>query len=181
MKNKTISKRITSTLIAVAIIITAVASFTATASARQDILDLSGMGITDEMLAQMIKDGTIPADVTRLNLSNNLITDVTPLANLKFLEWLDLSYNQIKDISPLANLKLLGYLDLRYNLISDLTPLYGLKNLWNVQLDGNNLSQSQIDEFYTTVGIDNNPKAGVVLAVLPVLVAGGVVLSSRKR
>jgi len=168
-------KRIVSILIAMAIAVT----LTAAVSARQDVLDLSGKGITDEKLAEMIKNGEIPDTVTKLDLSNNEITDLSSLSELKNLEWLNLADNKITDLTPLSGLKFLGFLDLRNNNISDLTPLFGLKNLWGVELDGNNLTRKQIDELYNTLGL--NPNTSVVLSAAPMLLASGVMFLSRKK
>jgi Leucine-rich repeat (LRR) protein len=55
-----------------------------------------------------------------VNLSFNAIQDITPLAQLKLLTYLNLSYNQrIVDISPLALLPRLEELDLSGNSIDD--------------------------------------------------------------
>jgi internalin A len=63
-----------------------------------------------------------------LNLRNNQITDLAPLANLTNLTELDLSKNQITDLSPLANLTNLTELYLWNNHITDLLPLANLTN-----------------------------------------------------
>ena len=64
-------------------------------------------------------------NLLELDLSNNQISDVRPLASLKKLEALDLSNNQISDVRPLASLKKLQVLDISNNVV----PLAGLKNL----------------------------------------------------
>lgn len=56
-----------------------------------------------------------------LNLNNNLIQDVTPLAELTTLSHLYLIGNQIVDVSPLANLTQLQKLDLSENPIDPKT------------------------------------------------------------
>ena len=78
-----------------------------------------------------------------LNLSDNNISDLSPLAELKNaqnLRTLTLSYNNILDISPLAELTQVGYLHLDNNNISDLSPLAELKKLDYLHLDNNNIS-----------------------------------------
>ena len=83
-------------------------------------------------------------NLIRLELRRNAIRDVAPLAGLKNLRILSLDSNQITDIGPLANLTLLGNLSLRDNEISDLASLVGLKNLESVTVRGNALSYSSI-------------------------------------
>ena len=58
------------------------------------------------------------AGLTQLNkvyLSNNQLTDLSPLAKLAMLEQLYLSNNQITDLTPLAGLTKLTHLDLVNN------------------------------------------------------------------
>ena len=54
-------------------------------------------------------------NLTSLNLSRNLITDITPLKSLTKLRTLNLTTNNIKDITPLAENKELMYLHLKEN------------------------------------------------------------------
>ncbi|MCL2634543.1 MAG: leucine-rich repeat domain-containing protein [Oscillospiraceae bacterium] len=58
-------------------------------------IDLSGQGITDEMLAQYVADGTIPQNVTHLSLWGNQITDISTLSGLTNLMWLRLWGNPV--------------------------------------------------------------------------------------
>ncbi|MFC4223724.1 leucine-rich repeat domain-containing protein, partial [Lysinibacter cavernae] len=50
-------------------------------------------------------------------------TDLTPLAELTNLDWLDLSGTPITDLTPLAELTNLDWLDLSGTPITDLSPL----------------------------------------------------------
>lgn len=121
-------------------------------------------GITDEMLVEMVVDGTIPQNVTNLNLNSNKITDVSSLANLTSLTVLDLSGNPIidlssvsdltnltelnlhnagkrnLDISPLSKLTNLTYLDLCNTDIIDISPLSNLTNLMYLDLQDSKIS-----------------------------------------
>ena len=54
------------------------------------------------------------------------ITDITPLANLTKLRFLDLAENRIVDIGPLANLTALEELRVHKNLIVDFSPIQGI-------------------------------------------------------
>lgn len=76
-----------------------------------------------------LKDGEIDflselTNLTDLDLSENEISDLTPLSELKNLEHLNLRSNQITDVSPLAELTNLKDLDLYYNEgITDYSPV----------------------------------------------------------
>ena len=64
--------------------------------------------------------GQVLSNLSRLNLYNNQITDITPLSGLTNLTALDLNNNQIADITPLSALTKLTYLTLENNQITDL-------------------------------------------------------------
>ena len=49
--------------------------------------------------------------VGSVSLQNTQVSDLSPLAELTNLEWLDLPYTQVSDLSPLADLKSLKELD----------------------------------------------------------------------
>jgi hypothetical protein len=102
---------------------------------------LTGRGITDEQLAEMVANGEIPQNVTEMCLGGNQITDISPLSQLTNLRDLNLNRNQISDLTPLSNLTNLGRnmggLSLDNNQITDLTPLANLTNLGVLSLDNN--------------------------------------------
>jgi len=81
-----------------------------------------------------------------MDLSQNQITDISELWNLKHLEELYLSDNQIGFIDTLSNLAKLRILDLSNNLIDDLSPLFDLENLEYVNIVGNKVPRKQIEE-----------------------------------
>ena len=61
-------------------------------------------------------------------LSGSPITDLSPLANCKKLEWLEVAWcGYVKDVSPLASCESLKYLNLAHARVKDLSPLFGLK------------------------------------------------------
>jgi len=88
---------------------------------------------------QKIKDAK-ESGATYLDLQNNNISDITPLAGLTNLERLDLRVNNISELTPLAGLTNLTSLLLWGNNISDITPLAGLANLTELDLKVNNIS-----------------------------------------
>lgn len=75
--------------------------------------------------------------------NRNLVQDITEIASLTNLKFLDLSYNLVQDISPLSNLTSLESLKIPNNPILSLDPLNNLKNL--KYLDVSNLGISSID------------------------------------
>jgi len=107
--------------------------------------NLAEREITNEQLAEMIADGTIRIIYTSetvalyryLSLSDNLISDISPLAELTNLGNLSLNKNQIADISPLASLTGLEWLGLSDNAITDISSLAGLTNLRGLGLRNN--------------------------------------------
>ena len=85
-----------------------------------DIFIAEGRGISD------LTGLEFAINLRELNLGDNLITDVRPLANLIHLEELDLPENRISDISSLAGLPNLLQLRISRNPISDLSSLVKL-------------------------------------------------------
>jgi hypothetical protein len=143
-------KQIFSLFIAL-IILAAIPQFSAEVLENEESTEMVGVGfnrqfITNERLAEMVENGTIPQNVTSLWLSNNLISDISPLAGLTDLIELDLSHNQIEDISLLSGLTnlgkgfLTGGLNLGNNQISDITPLQNLTHLQTLALQNNQIT-----------------------------------------
>ena len=64
--------------------------------------------------------------------------DISPIGNMKDLEYLEICKSNIADVSPLANCTKLIDLNIGTNHISDITPLYGLKSLRRLFLCGCN-------------------------------------------
>lgn len=81
-----------------------------------------------------------------MNLSNNKITDLMPLIELKELEELDLSDNEVGFIDDIGNLKQLRSIMLSNNYIEDITPLFGLEKLEYANLTGNNIDPDQVEQ-----------------------------------
>ena len=83
---------------------------------------------------------------TTIDLSNNRISDLSPLTGLSNLEELDLSDNQIGYIDGLSNLIKLKSVSLSNNFIEDISPLFELAKLEYVDITGNKISPEQIDK-----------------------------------
>lgn len=75
--------------------------------------------------------------LTKLLISNNAVTDLSPLAKLKQLEILEADGNALTNLAPIAGLSELRILSLMYNDISDLTPLAGCRRLQELHLSHN--------------------------------------------
>ncbi len=115
-------------------------------------LDLSECSITD------ISSLSVMASLTELNLNENPIKDISSLSGLYNLKKLRL-YKVTSDISSLAGLKNLEELYLMSNQITDISSLSGLTNLRELNLSYNQLTEvdslaglSDLEE----LDIDNN-------------------------
>ncbi|BDX08280.1 leucine-rich repeat domain-containing protein [Planctobacterium marinum] len=126
---------------------------------RWDGLSLRGLQLTDinflsqfeQILSLDVSDNNI-SDLSplenliynyRLNLSNNQITDISKisLSSAPSLLYLYLAGNQITDVSYLSNLKELRILDLENNQVLDITALSDLTKVRRVNLNGNQVSE----------------------------------------
>ena len=79
-------------------------------------------------------------NLTWLNLSQNNITALSPLAGLTNLTWLDIGGNNLSNISPISGLINLTALRLWRNNIEDISPVADLTHLTELNLDHNNIS-----------------------------------------
>lgn len=76
-----------------------------------------------------------------LALQSNKINDISFLEGLYKLTRLDLTSNKISDLNPLKNLGFLQDLYLSFNEISDLTPLAGMESLTSLYLSKNKITE----------------------------------------
>ena len=74
--------------------------------------------------------------LTRLNLLNRLITDISPLRSMTNLVNLNLHTNWFSDLSPLSDLINLEQLIISENPIFDISPLEGLTKLRQLHVHG---------------------------------------------
>ena len=63
------------------------------------------------------------------------VTDLSPLAGMKSLQWLGLANTQVSDLKPLAELTTLKGIILSNTQVTDLTPLAGLPALERLTLE----------------------------------------------
>jgi Leucine-rich repeat (LRR) protein len=87
-----------------------------------------------------------------IDVSNNSITDLTPLTGLSNLEELNLSDNKVGYLDGITNLKSLRSILLSNNDIQDISPLFELEKLEYADLSGNNIDVEQINRL-TEMGI----------------------------
>jgi len=81
-----------------------------------------------------------------VDLSNNNLTDITELGELKQVERLYLSNNQIGLIDSLYNLSVLQVLDISFNDVDDLSPLFELNYLSYLNVMGNRIPLWQLEK-----------------------------------
>ena len=104
-------------------------------------LNLSGCGISDLQFIMQLKF------LQSADLSCNALENVYYLQHTdswKTLTSLDLSENSISDLTPISSLRNLTKLDLSDNRITDITPLYALQNLKELDLAGNTVPEDQL-------------------------------------
>lgn len=104
-----------------------------------ETLDLAGNEIDDLDGIRHCKH------LVSLDLTSNLITDISELASLTMLRELYLAGNRIGYIDGLGFLKNLRAVDISFNTIDDLSPLFGLEQLEYVNAAGNRIPPKQID------------------------------------
>ena len=105
-------------------------------------LRIIGQGITDISSIQML------GNLREIDLSVNQISNIYPLvfADCRYsVTSLNLSYNVLSDVTPLSMLTNIENLDLSYNQISSLQPLMGLTSLRTLRISGNPLSLEDIN------------------------------------
>ncbi|MFO1062267.1 MAG: leucine-rich repeat domain-containing protein [Pirellulales bacterium] len=79
-----------------------------------------------------------------IDLENNEIVDLAPLAGLKLVQSLTLAGNKIESIAPLAELERIQYLELSRNSVSDLAPLAKMKNMRSLYLSDNKVTKIDV-------------------------------------
>ncbi|WP_195513480.1 immunoglobulin-like domain-containing protein [Turicibacter sanguinis] len=97
------------------------------------VANLNGKGISN------LEGLQYATNLTLLRLQDNQISDLSPLTNLRKLNYLILTNNKIQDISALSHLVNLSLLNIASNEIRDLGPLSNLDELVYLYLADNNL------------------------------------------
>jgi serine/threonine protein kinase len=89
------------------------------------------------------------------------ISDISPLAGLKYLEVVDIRNNPVTDISPLGELKFLKQVNLFDTLVTDLSPLYNCPML--SELNAGKLPFRSLSVFYELDSLINLSLHGTTL------------------
>ncbi len=82
--------------------------------------------------------------VQEIDLENNEIVDLKPMAELKLLQSITLAGNKIESIAPLAELTRVQYLELSRNAVSDLAPLAKMTNIRVLHLTKNKVTNIDV-------------------------------------
>ena len=119
---------------------------------RFTCLGIGGLGVADlSALSEL--------DLANLDLGDNAIVDLKPLAGLVGLKRLILDRNRIADLSPVSGMTELETLSLRGNAISDITALEDLTNLRRLSLEANQIADLSPLTALTdleSLGLDDN-------------------------
>lgn len=146
-----------------------------------EVLDLSHKNLTS------IEGLEAFTNLQELNVSGNLLTDATPIAELEQLTSLDLSFNQLTELTLASDqlkkldveanrlstiefaskLPHLQNLNLRANNVVDLTPLQSLKNLQKLNIRGNQVKTVEPLENLTKL-MDLNAQNNQITFVEPI-------------
>ncbi len=119
--------------------------------------NLEGLDLGHQAITDISAIGKYLPDLKILILSDNRISDISPLASLTKLHYLELFINPIHDISAVSNMKELVDINLCYDKIYDYSPLYELPYLERIWLVGTGVNQQVISKLRATF-----PKAQIV-------------------
>jgi Leucine-rich repeat (LRR) protein len=103
-----------------------------------DEFELASSGINDLEGVEFCKHVKI------LDISDNYISDLTPLYGLSLIEDLNLADNDIMDIDVLSNLGNIRVVNLSNNNIDDISAIMNLSRLEYVDLRGTMVSENQV-------------------------------------
>ena len=108
---------------------------------------------------------------SRLDLRDNQISNISPIAGLTELRELEINRNTISDISPVRGLTNLTLLVFKGNQISDISPIAGLINLQGLYISDNPISDISLVrglinlthfDLHETLVTDLSPVAGLI-------------------
>ena len=97
--------------------------------------------------------------VQQLILNDNQIVDLTPLAGMKKLQYIGIDRNKVKSLAPLKDLEKLRAFYASGNQVEDLSPLLGIERLHTIQVNDNQVKK--IDgisglKWLDSLGLRNN-------------------------
>ena len=97
--------------------------------------DLQSLDLGHQALTDLSVIGEYLTELRILIVADNRITDLSPLAKLPHLHYLEFFVNQVTDLTPLAQCRELVDLNISCNPVSDITPILDLpllERLWMV-------------------------------------------------
>ena len=127
-----------------------------------ELASLSVLNVRHNRVTDIAPLAELP--LTYLNLSGNIIPDLSPLARIAPLTELTLVGSRVSDLSPLMELAHLTRLWLGANAIEDVSPLAGLRSLTQLDLGANAIEDvSSLGELTSLVylGLYSNAIADV--------------------
>lgn len=107
--------------------------------------DLLALDLGHQALTDLSKIPEYLPELRLLIIADNQVSDLSPLANLKHLHYLEIFVNRVKDLSPLADLRELVDVNISYNPISDITPLLNSPMMQRIWLESTKVDQSGVD------------------------------------
>ncbi len=118
-----------------------------TVAGKQYDSSTAAFSLRDSTLGNGVLDDVVQLySLTTLTLSNDGLTDISPLSALGGVQTLDLSNNAIADLAPLAALHELRTLYLDGNPITDFSPLYTNAKLTMLSIKGIGITDRQLKE-----------------------------------
>jgi hypothetical protein len=116
---------------------------------KSDLLTMEDLSANEQEIANLTGVENC-LNLIFINLIDNNISSISPLADLTKLYSLNLTYNQVDNLSNLTGLSSLEKLYLTENQISDISPLAGLTGLTELTLSNN-----EIDDLSPLAGLIN--------------------------
>jgi internalin A len=127
-------------------------------SAYEDLADVTALDILNETISDIRPLARFTA-LRKLILSGTQVADVSPLRACRLLKILYLSNTRVTNLSPLSELTNLADLSLYRTEVTDLSPLFHLKKLTTISLERTNqIDLSQLPQLsrLTSLDISNN-------------------------
>ena len=134
---------------------------------HKNIRNLTGLEYATKLKVLDLRDNSISeilplaklTNLTTLRFARNNITDISPVARLTNLTELNFRSNAVSDIAPVARLTNLTSLWLNGNSISDISPLAKLTKLTELRLDDNSISD--ISPLVENTGLRNGAEVNL--------------------
>lgn len=104
----------------------------------RDLQSMTSLSCNNQMIGNLT-GLEYATNLRTLNLANNNIESIEPLANLYQLQVIDLHANEISDASPLAELDMLSSLDISNNKINDISFVTNLTQLERLEANSNQI------------------------------------------